>query len=145
MHDPLLLRDLVEDELRQRRETGFEIEHIARRLATIEPDPAGLAEFLDELDEAQRRLEWPYDEPDDLPQILDALPAEAAGDLPPVRELEGRVHGAWAGRVAGCNRGKPIEQGEHWTPQRIRSYLEMAGAYPLRDRGRARGSGRLGH
>ena len=38
-----------------------------------------------------------------------------------------------AGRIAGCNLGKPVENGDFWTPDRIRAYLEMADAYPLRD------------
>jgi hypothetical protein len=35
--------------------------------------------------------------------------------------------------VAGCNLGKPVERGHDWTSERIRAYLELAGAYPLPD------------
>jgi ADP-ribosylglycohydrolase len=43
-----------------------------------------------------------------------------------------KVYGAWLGRCAGCTLGKPVE-GYGWTRDRIRAYLEQAGAYPLRD------------
>jgi ADP-ribosylglycohydrolase len=43
-----------------------------------------------------------------------------------------KVYGGWLGRCAGCTLGKPVE-GYGWTRDRIRAYLEQAGAYPLRD------------
>ncbi|MFI9507005.1 ADP-ribosylglycohydrolase family protein [Nocardia sp. NPDC052566] len=48
-------------------------------------------------------------------------------------ELFDRIHGGWLGRCVGCALGKPLENGFVWTPQRIRAYLERAGAYPLVD------------
>ena len=36
--------------------------------------------------------------------------------------------GAWAGRAAGCMPGKPVED---WSREQLRSYLELASAYPL--------------
>ena len=50
-----------------------------------------------------------------------------------VGDVADRILGGWLGRIAGCNLGKPIENGDFWTPERIRSYLELADAYPLRD------------
>jgi hypothetical protein len=58
---------------------------------------------------------------------FDKLRAQAVGDV------ADRILGGWLGRIAGCNLGKPIENGDFWTPERIRSYLELADAYPLRD------------
>jgi ADP-ribosylglycohydrolase len=47
--------------------------------------------------------------------------------------LRDKIHAGWLGRIAGCNLGKPVEMGLHWTVEHIREYLELAGAYPLRD------------
>ncbi|MET9730898.1 ADP-ribosylglycohydrolase family protein [Streptomyces sp. NPDC006458] len=47
--------------------------------------------------------------------------------------LADRVHGGWLGRIAGNMLGKPVEQGEVWTPARIDRYLRNAGALPLTD------------
>ena len=38
--------------------------------------------------------------------------------------------GAWLGRCAGCNLGKPVEG---WSRERIRRYLDLADAYPIDD------------
>jgi ADP-ribosylglycohydrolase len=40
-----------------------------------------------------------------------------------------KVYGAWLARCVGCTLGKPVEG---WTRERIRSYLQAAGVYPLR-------------
>ncbi|MFF9778083.1 ADP-ribosylglycohydrolase family protein [Streptomyces sp. NPDC013978] len=53
---------------------------------------------------------------------------------PPVgAELADRVLGGWLGRIAGNMLGKPVEQGEVWTRERIDGYLRRAGALPLTD------------
>ncbi|WP_435642756.1 ADP-ribosylglycohydrolase family protein [Streptomyces sp. H49] len=47
--------------------------------------------------------------------------------------LADRIHGGWLGRIAGNMLGKPVEQGEVWTRERIDGYLRRAGALPLTD------------
>ncbi|MCH0563400.1 ADP-ribosylglycohydrolase family protein [Streptomyces sp. MUM 2J] len=47
--------------------------------------------------------------------------------------LADRVRGGWLGRIAGNMLGKPVEQGEVWTRERIDRYLRRAGALPLTD------------
>ncbi|KUO12912.1 ADP-ribosylglycohydrolase family protein [Streptomyces sp. DSM 15324] len=47
--------------------------------------------------------------------------------------LADRVLGGWLGRIAGNMLGKPVEQGEVWTRERIDGYLRRAGALPLTD------------
>ncbi|POX49334.1 hypothetical protein C3489_25185 [Streptomyces sp. Ru71] len=44
-----------------------------------------------------------------------------------------RILGGWLGRIAGNMLGKPVEQGELWTRDRIDRYLRRAGALPLTD------------
>jgi ADP-ribosylglycohydrolase len=134
MHDALNPYDLVHDELDQRRETGYDVEYLAERFAGTDPDDQdALVVLLDELARAERHGSWPYQEPDDLDGIRDLLPAVAAGPRPGDAELADRILGGWLGRIAGCNLGKPVEMGEHWTRPHLRDYLERAGAYPLRD------------
>ncbi|MFB7406040.1 ADP-ribosylglycohydrolase family protein [Streptomyces sp. NPDC056202] len=51
----------------------------------------------------------------------------------PRAELVDRVLGGWTGRIAGNMLGKPVEQGDHWTRERIDAYLRLADALPLTD------------
>ncbi|MFJ5260433.1 ADP-ribosylglycohydrolase family protein [Streptomyces sp. NPDC088387] len=48
-------------------------------------------------------------------------------------ELADRVLGGWLGRIAGNMLGKPVEQGDLWTRDRIDRYLRRAAALPLTD------------
>ncbi|MER6346836.1 ADP-ribosylglycohydrolase family protein [Streptomyces sp. NPDC001595] len=48
-------------------------------------------------------------------------------------DLADRVHGGWLGRIAGNMLGKPVEQGELWTRDRIDRYLRLTDALPLTD------------
>ena len=130
MYDALVMEDLVADELRQRTETGFDVADVASRVEQG-VGPPDLSQVLDELATADRTAPWPYDEPDTLDLIIAELEPDTSTGPPPAALLHDRLNGAWLGRVAGCMLGKPIERGDHWTTQRIRTYLEVAGAYPL--------------
>ncbi|MDT0387915.1 ADP-ribosylglycohydrolase family protein [Streptomyces sp. DSM 41921] len=48
-------------------------------------------------------------------------------------DLANRILGGWQGRIAGNMLGKPVEQGEVWTRDRIDRYLRQAAALPLTD------------
>jgi ADP-ribosylglycohydrolase len=139
VHDPLSVADLVHDELRQRIESGYDVSGIAADLAARPTDDLDRLEALYlELINTKRRSDWAYEEPESLEEILDAMPGgplDATDSLGPPQpaELANRILGGWLGRIAGCNLGKPVENGDFWTPDRIRAYLEMADAYPLRD------------
>ncbi len=136
MHDPLSSADLAFDELRQRQESGYDVDAVAAELAQTSP---GDVDRLEALYEAMlispRRPDWAYAEPEALDDILAAMPAHSdTPAVPAVQDtLPDRILGGWLGRIAGCNLGKPIEDGDHWTPERIRTYLQLADAYPLRD------------
>jgi len=138
VHDPLSVADLVHHELQQRIESGYDVSGIQADLAATASDDLDRLEAMYlELINTERRSDWAYQEPDSLDDILDAMPATrsavAAIDRPPLAELADRILGGWLGRIAGCNLGKPVEDGDFWTPARIRTYLELADAYPLRD------------
>jgi ADP-ribosylglycohydrolase len=132
--DPLNPRDLLADEVRQRRETGFDVGLLIAAANEIDPyDDAEVLDLVDRADECPRTGEWRYEEPDDLDAIRSALPDVPLARRPDPNEFDDRVHAAWLGRIAGCNLGKPVEDGVHWTVERIRQYLEAADAYPLDD------------
>lgn len=138
-HDAVDLYDLVLNEIAQRRETGHDVSDIERRFQalTANGDVAGrreeLGKLADELDILDPPVGWPYEEPNAWPDILGTLTPPPA-DVPPDGDrLRDQVLGGWLGRVAGNMLGKPVENGDHWTPARLRSYLELAGAWPLDD------------
>jgi ADP-ribosylglycohydrolase len=134
MHDVLDARDILSDELAQRRESGYDVEgleeHINGALADLPEED--LWRLLELLEDAPRRPQWPYDEPSELEKIreslpkLPRLPALSLGE----EDLRDRMRAAWLGRCAGCTLGKPVEG---WTREDIRRYLELAGEYPIQD------------
>jgi ADP-ribosylglycohydrolase len=134
MHDPLSPVDLAHDELCQARETGRVVDGYAERLAGLDPaDAEGHEAFYLELVDTAQAPGWAYEEPNDLDAILETLPPDPPDSELRSDELERKVLGGWLGRIAGCNLGKPVENGDHWTSDHLRSYLELAGAWPLRD------------
>jgi ADP-ribosylglycohydrolase len=141
-HDPLSAYDLVHDEIAQRRETGHDVGDATRRLVSTDPDDsASLVSLYQDVCDSPRTLPWPYHEPDCLNDIIAALPAGGPAADPSTRYSHGlsesvladRVLGGWLGRIAGCNLGKPVEDGDHWTAAHLKDYLVRADAYPLRD------------
>jgi ADP-ribosylglycohydrolase len=126
------LRDLLVNELAQRREAGYQVAELEGAVAAAVRGGgrARLEELLDLLERTPRRDDWPYDEPAGLDQILARLP-EAPPPQPGLNKvrLHDRLLGAWLGRCAGCLLGKPVEG---WTYRQLRHDLELTGAYPLR-------------
>ncbi|WP_217428252.1 ADP-ribosylglycohydrolase family protein [Microlunatus speluncae] len=134
MHDPLSSYDLVHDELDQARESGHQVDELAERFAaTARDDSDALDRLYFEILMSDRRRDWPYAEPEGLEPILATLPEDPADPLPGPDVLADRVKGGWLGRIAGCNLGKPVENGDHWTTDRLKDYLIRAEAWPLRD------------
>lgn len=136
MHDALSAADMVTDELVQLEQTGHDVAEARERLAELGTDapPEQLWRFLDELADIPQRSDWPYDEPTDPADILAALPPAPAPTPTPASDvLQDKVLGAWQGRIAGCNLGKPVEYGDHWTRAHIKAYLTGVDAYPLLD------------
>lgn len=128
-------RDLLVYEYAQRAESGYEVSGLASivqaALADAEASDELLSVLYQRLLATTRSPEWLYVEPDALEEILATLPTAEPAEA--VLNLADKVSGAWLGRCAGCNLGKPVELGEYWTQQRIRDYLMLAGAWPLDD------------
>jgi ADP-ribosylglycohydrolase len=132
--DALISFNLVRDELRQRQETGYDVADLGTRLAATDPaDRTSLLGLLEALESARRSEPWHYEEPDGLDEILDTVPAPSLEAPPHGGDLHDKVLGGWLGRIAGCNLGKPVEAGDHWTSAHLKDYLQRADAYPLLD------------
>lgn len=125
---------MLADELVQRREEGYDVSGVE---GTVED--AVSSGSVDKIERAHRQLEelpkrndWAYVEPTSLPEIQANL--GKSPEIPALRHHDGTLHdrlfAAWLGRCAGCNLGKPVEG---WSRERIRKYLELAGAYPIDD------------
>lgn len=132
--NPLVAADLLRDEIQQRRETGYSVDVVVERANRLGPDDrTELLDLVDELADCRRTEDWRYVEPEGLDAITESLPDRPAHRPVDPEVLFDRIHAAWLGRIAGCNLGKPVEMGDHWTPEHIRAYLELADAYPLQD------------
>jgi ADP-ribosylglycohydrolase len=123
MHDVLDLREMLADEIVQRRESGYLVD-TPEPAAVAAADEAELARLLADVQAAPRDPDWPYMEP---PAAVHAEAARAPLDEATLRD---RVLGAWLGRCAGCTLGKPVE---NWPRADIRRYLERTGDYPITD------------
>lgn len=132
MFDVLSAKNVLADEMVQRREDGYDVSAFEDRVKqTLE---SGSDEecwrLVDALENTQRYADWPYQEPTALAAIEASLPATPP--LPAMtlneEQLRNRLQGAWLGRCAGCNLGKPVEG---WSRASTREYLELTHAYPL--------------
>ncbi|WP_223693399.1 ADP-ribosylglycohydrolase family protein [Leifsonia poae] len=126
--------DLLHDEVVQRRETGYDVDAFVEEAnRTDRDDTAAILDIVDRMESAERLPGWEYVEPDSLEGIEATLGAQQPERTIAEATLRDKINAAWLGRIAGCNVGKPVEWGSHWTAQHIREYLELADAYPLRD------------
>lgn len=133
-YNALSAADLLCDEVQQRRETGYDVDGLVREANQTDPtDRAAVLDIVDRMSLSMRNPGWSYVEPDTLEEIEASLSSFPEPTSMPERELHDKINAAWLGRIAGCNLGKPVEGGLHWTAEHIRDYLELAGAYPLRD------------
>ena len=128
MHDVLDARDLVPDEAEQLLQSGYAVGGLLdeARAAAEADDLERLADIERALDGVERRVDWPYDEPDDddtLRSLVARAPRLACDDA----ELRHRVRGAWLGRAVGNTLGKPVEG---LSRAEIETYLRAAGQSP---------------
>lgn len=131
-----LLRQLLRDELRQRRDEGCDTAELSAQLAGLRDDHARLIALYERATLLEPRADFPYHEPDTLPEIeaaraTGATPARM-GLIPVDETVADRIHGGWLGRCAGCALGKPLETTPFVEdPPAVKRYLLAAGAYPL--------------
>jgi len=134
VHDVLDLKDLLVDELLQRRQSGYNTADLEESIknALSDGSPAELERLLELLEKTQRRPDWGYEEPTTWEEIRAALPQAPRLPESELEEsaLSDKLLAAWLGRCAGCNLGKPVEG---WGRSEIRDYLERADSYPLDD------------
>lgn len=124
------LRNLVKEEITQRREEGCDVAGFEERWQSATDD-----EHLMRVYEDMRKLrvgdDFPYSEPSHLGGIRACRGGESRRwSVNPDDVLFDRIHGAWLGRIAGCMLGKPVEG---WPKERLAAYLKFIGEYPLAD------------
>lgn len=87
--------------------------------------------ILEDIMKNPLREDYPYYEPNDFQEIMNA--ASAIPEVTPVsrNEYKERIKGAVYGRIAAVILGKPLEMG--FNQKQIREYLEGANAWPLND------------
>ncbi|GDY48654.1 ADP-ribosylglycohydrolase family protein [Streptomyces antimycoticus] len=126
-------KDLLADEVAQRRETWYDVDDVVRAANVTDPeDRDALLALVDGMRDSTRLPGWTYEEPESLDDIrVSVSPAQAVAH--DKDRYHDQVHAAWLGRVVGCNLGKPVEDGDYWTVERIRDYLKLTDSYPLTD------------
>jgi hypothetical protein len=111
MHDALDLRDLVADELAQRRETGCEVAGLEGDVELALRDGAApLGELLDRLARVPRLEGWPYEEPSGFGEILALLPEPSSTRLElDEATLRDRLPETTRGRIRSVARDDDID------------------------------------
>lgn len=118
-------------ELQEAAQTGHDATGLQARVAQLRSDGSDDAE-LEQIYAAVPQTPpagWPFFEGSELEAILGQLPAQSAVVVPD--GLDGRLRGAWYGRIVGNLLGKPVEFG--WERSQLKEYLVKQDAYPLRD------------
>ena len=127
------LTRLLDDEIVQRREEGYDVAEVERRLSKSDrKNITELEGFWKELEGCHLKPDFHYNEPSDLEGIkaerrkeLQRMKVELSDD-----ELYDKIHGGWLGRCAGCLLGKPVEG---LRKEQIEKWLNIANTYPLED------------
>ena len=144
MHMPLWesVYDLVKNELIERREEGCDVSGFSERIEASRGCKEDLLALYREMSALPVRPDYPYEEPDDLREILCKASGTVRGSgfRGSEADLYDKIYGAWLGRCAGCALGKPVEahpfvaggDGKRGY-EHIRAWLEGANAYPLSD------------
>ena len=128
-----VLLECVRNDVGQMAEEGHDLAALRAELETVAARQSldDLARFQEDLWRRPSPPEFPYEEPSDWKTVSGFFPDPdshtpfAGSD----EDLADRLLGAWQGRCAGCQLGKPLE-GTMW-PDKIRQVLETVGSWPL--------------
>ena len=134
-------KQMVREECVPLKQEGRDAVWVDNLTASIDFDQASGEEMADlwfRLQGAPMQADFAFVEPSEL-ESIQAQRGDAHRKWPLEQSREkllDRMHGAWLGRCCGCALGKPIEcfMAPHiglTSRERIRLYLEAAGAYPL--------------
>lgn len=135
MDDPWMQLDvLLKLEVHQRREEGCDPSPLEEQISqvTAETPREEVNALYDALMALLPSEDFPYVEPSDLEAIREQRPDGPRQLSIGLSDemLQDRFLGAWQGRCAGCELGKPVEG---WPRERIESYLKLIGDWPLDD------------
>ena len=130
------MKNLIAEELTERREEGCDTERIRQSFVSCGDDCDKLNSIYRELTELEVSAEFPYYEPNSLDEIIRCSPG---GFEPSVGKVsEDKFFGAWLGRCIGCALGKPFEAspftgGRDGVPgyKFIYEWYKGADAYPI--------------
>ncbi|MCU6707385.1 ADP-ribosylglycohydrolase family protein [Paenibacillus sp. J5C_2022] len=134
------LRELIRQEVTQRREEGCDVTGYAERVEKAEANEAELMGVYADLMALESTADFKYCEPSGLEEIRSVRPhgpRELHCDLSDQQWMN-KFYGAWLGRSAGCALGKPLEthvfmHGSHgragW--HNIKLWFEGAGQWPI--------------
>lgn len=128
------LREALATVIANKAEQGHIVVGLMETLDSLPDSYDALATFAGSLADLPMELDWPFDEPNDLPTILagcdPSRPLDAIGAID-LDESARRVEAGFLGSVCGCMLGKPLEINP--THAELRDALSRAGAWPLND------------
>lgn len=128
------LEGLLAFELVELKESGYgvddaetEVEKVLKTEGISEKDAKRM--FDEVLRKLEKQEDFKYEEPSNLEKIMEKSSFERSSNFSMSDpKLYNRIHGGFAGRIAGCVLGKPVEGFES---DKIMSFLEESNAYPL--------------
>jgi len=127
--------ELLEEEISQSTQEGRNVtDEIKERFAGLKKEgtPGEIEEFYNILEDLDKRIDYPYEEPSEIGEIKKKTP-QVEMTFPKVFDkdvLYERIYGAWLGRCVGCLLGKPVEG---WPRKKIEDYLKATDSYPLQN------------
>ncbi|WP_018758039.1 ADP-ribosylglycohydrolase family protein [Paenibacillus terrigena] len=135
------LREIVREEITQRREEGCDVLGFTERLDAAGTNESQLMDVYHALMALEPSTDFKYVEPSELEEIRTERPI---GPRMMVNNWDDstwqdKFYGAWLGRTAGCALGKPLEaqsfmngSGDRPGWHNIKLWFEGAGQWPIR-------------